>query len=131
MKTIYICIFLALATSLSLQAQFSSDESYSPYSDSFVSSSQDYSSASDLNFGTELNHSPLSLSEDWLVNQFGASYAKSKQGYLDTPYGTQENATKIPLGNGTMTLAMVISLYTIILFIRKKLRILRFALILP
>ena len=133
MKTIYFTILFFVAA-FSLQAQFSSDESYSSYSDSFASSPQDFSSAGDLNFGMDLNHSSFSTfnfqfspSEDWLVNQFGASYAISKQGYLDTPYGTQDNATKIPLGNGIMMLTIVVCLYTIIIVIRKKLRILRFA----
>ena len=141
MKTIYISIFFILITAFSLQAQFLSDESISPFADSYTALSQDFSSDDDLNFGMNLNHSPfstfnfqfsqLSPSEDWLVNQFGASYAISKQGYLDTPYGLQENATKIPVGNGTIILTMVIGLYTIVIFIRKKLRNQRFALILP
>ena len=131
MKTI-ICIFLVLATSLSLQAQFLSDESYSSYSDSFASSSQDFISANDLDFemgASPIQPSPLSLSKDWLINLFGADYAPLSDDWHILPYS--DTGVKIPAGNGTIILILSIGLYTIIILIRKKLRILRFALILP
>ena len=143
MKTIYICIFLVLATTFSLQAQFLSDETFLLYSDSFASSSQDFSSAGDLNFEMDLNHSPfstfnfqlptyssLSPSDDWLTNRFGATYAGgSSDGWLMLPQSNPgATGLKIPVGNGTMTLMLIIGLYTIIISIRKKLRIEGFAL---
>ena len=137
MKTIYFTIIFLVATIFSLQAQFLPDESYSPYSDSFASSSQNFSSAGDLNFGMDLNHFQLSTfnfpfstyspSEDWLVNLFGADYATTYEGWHILPYSDPDTGLKIPVGNGTAILTIVIGLYTIILFIRKKLRILRFA----
>ena len=132
-KTIYLSLTLGFATILSLHAQGSYDELVVPYADSYATTPEDFSFADDLNFDVNSNHSQLSTfnsqlptnspSENWLTNLFGASYAKSQQGYLDTPYGTQESATKIPVGNGTMILTLIIALHTIIIFIRKKLRV--------
>ena len=131
MKTIYFTIVF-LATVFSLQAQNLLDEQVAPYVNSHTASSQNFSSAGDLNFGMGTSpffdqDSPPSPSEDWLYNLFGADYAKSDQGYLDTPYGSPENASKIPIKNGTMTLTLIVCLYVLILFIRKKLRIIGFA----
>ena len=136
MKTIYLSIFLIFAATLSLQAQFLSDESFSSYSDSFASSSQDFAFTNDLNFGMDLNPFPLSTfnfpsstyspSEDWLINLFGADYLIPPDGWQILPYS--DTGLKIPVGNGTMILTLVIGLYTIIIFIRKKLRIEGFAL---
>ena len=141
MKTIYLNIFLVLTASLSLHAQYSFSESISPYANSYATTPEDLSFANDFNFGMTsdpftVHGSPaspfagLTPAEDWLTNLFGANYAISPQGYLDTPYGTQENGLKIPVGNGTRVLLLIIGLYATIIFIRKKQRfnsLLRFA----
>ena len=139
MKTIYITILFLIAT-FSLQAQFLFEESINPFADSYTAPSQDFSSNGDLNFGMDLNHSPfstfnfqfsqLSPSDDWLTNRFGAAYAGGSSGdWLMLPLSDPATTgLKIPVGNGSTTLIMVIGLYTIIIFIRKKLRIEGFAL---
>ena len=132
MKTIYISIFLVLATAFSLQAQFLSDDLYSPYSDFFTSSSQDFIYASDFYLG--MADSPFSVygsqyssfsqllpSENWLTNQFGANYLPDyHDGWQILPYSDPYSGLKIPVGNGVMILTIAISLYTMILFTRKK-----------
>ena len=138
MKTIYLSLILIFATTLSLRAQFLSYEAITPFADSHMAPPQDFLFADELNFGitfspfavqSSLTYSfnDLSPSEDWLVNRFGANYLPNSDGYLDIPYGTQENALKIPIGNGPMLLTFIGCLYILILFIREKLWVEEFA----
>ena len=131
MKTIYLSVFLVLATAFSLQAQFLYDESIEPFANSYFTSSENYLFGDELNFGTAyspfaMQASPfasLTPSEDWLMNRFGTAYAGDPyDDWLNLPQSSLENGLKIPIGNGIIVLIVITGLYGAIIIFRKKLR---------
>lgn len=153
MKTVYLTVVFALTATFSLCAQFLLEETgmstyespagflYAPYSGQAYSPQESLYSpfalsleALDLTAAYSLFSADNRLastsfgftpSEAWLTNAFGASYAdENSSGYLETPYGTPENALKIPLGNGTYILLLIAGMYVIMKqYIRKNLRL--------
>ena len=136
MKTIYLSIILTLATSLPLQSQALFNETVAPYTASNTAIQEDFSFAGNLNNGTTY-YTPFSMqsafssdftpAEDWLTNNFGANYSSAYDDWLSIPHGSPDSALKIPVGNGTTTILLIIGLYGLVIIIRKRLRISRFA----
>ena len=134
MKTIYLSLILGFVAIFSLHAQNLYDELVAPYAESYSTIPEDFFYANDFDFKMNSNHSQFSIfnsqlstpSEDWLTNRFGANYADSQQGYLDTPYGDPENGLKIPIGKGVNILLFIIGLYACVIIFRKKMQINRF-----